>query len=70
MDAIQFSVFSLQPKPDSTINKFRKYVDDLMGVKSHPETITTILNKGVKVKVQVGFQPKDDGWKSSIIIVR
>jgi hypothetical protein len=43
-----------------------------MGVKAHRDTITTFLTKGfiTKIKVQVGFRPKDDSLKTSLIIVR
>ena len=43
-----------------------------MGVKAHKDTITTFLTKGyiAKLKVQVGFRPKDDSFKTSLLIVR
>ena len=52
------------------MNKFRKTVDDTMGVKSNRNTITAYLDKGVKIKVNLGFKPKDDSLKTSLIIVR
>ncbi|KAL4230243.1 hypothetical protein ACF0H5_010629 [Mactra antiquata] len=61
----------LNARPDSIVNKNRKHVEDTMGVKSNRDTLTTFLNyKGSKIKVQVGFKPKDDSIKTSLIIVR
>ncbi|XP_060574251.1 transmembrane protein 131-like isoform X2 [Ruditapes philippinarum] len=58
--------------PDSALIRFRENVESKMGVKSHRDTITTFLTKGfiTKIKVQVGFRPKDDSLKTSLIIVR
>ena len=45
-------------------------MDETLGIQSHRETISSYLKKGAKVKVQVGFTPKDDTLKTSLLIVR
>lgn len=59
-----------QARTEGDFVKFRQYVDESLGVKSHRETISTYMKKGGKVKVQVGFSPKDDTLKTSLFIVR
>ncbi|XP_052281424.1 LOW QUALITY PROTEIN: transmembrane protein 131-like [Dreissena polymorpha] len=61
---------ALNARADSQYNKFRKHVDDTLSVQSHRGTLSTFLAKNAKVKVQVGFRPKDDNIKTSLIIVR
>lgn len=60
----------LNPIPDSTINQFRRSVDHTFGIKTHKQSIAAVLGGGAKVKIEVGFQPKDDSLKTSLIIVR
>ena len=62
--------FVLQSRTDGDFVKFRQYVDETLGIQSHRETISSYLKKGAKVKVQVGFTPKDDTLKTSLLIVR
>lgn len=62
--------FVFQPIPDSTINQFRRSVDHTFGIKTHKQSIAAVLGGGAKVKIEVGFQPKDDSLKTSLIIVR
>jgi hypothetical protein len=49
-----------QPNPQNPVPGFRKHIESALGVKPHKHSITTVLQPGVKVKVRVGFQPRDD----------
>ncbi|XP_048778429.1 transmembrane protein 131-like isoform X3 [Ostrea edulis] len=58
------------PSRQNPVPGFRKHVETSLGVKPHKQSIATILQPGVKVKVRVGFQPKDDTARTSIILIR
>ncbi|XP_061164811.1 transmembrane protein 131-like isoform X1 [Saccostrea echinata] len=58
------------PSRQNPVPGFRKHIETSLGVKPHKLSITTILQPGVKVKVRVGFQPKDDISRTSIILIR
>lgn len=59
-----------QARTEGEFVNLRQYVDDSLGIKSHRDSISSYLKKGAKVKVQVGFTPKDDSLKTSLLIVR
>ena len=59
-----------QPIPDSSINVLRQKIDSMFGTKTHKQSITTMIAGGSKVKIEVGFRPRDDSLKTSLIIVR
>jgi hypothetical protein len=65
-----YFVLEFQPSRQNPVPGFRKHVETSLGVKPHKQSIATILQPGVKVKVRVGFQPKDDTAKTSIILIR
>ncbi|OWF37267.1 transmembrane protein 131-like isoform X2 [Mizuhopecten yessoensis] len=56
--------------PKNVVPKFRKNVEEKFGVKPHPESITAVLGPDVKIKVRVGFHPKDDISRTSLILIR
>ncbi|KAL3880716.1 hypothetical protein ACJMK2_032934, partial [Sinanodonta woodiana] len=58
------------PKPENPVPGFRKYIENSLGIKPHHDTITTILQPGVKIKVRIGFQPKDDIYRMSLVLIR
>ncbi|XP_052793068.1 transmembrane protein 131-like isoform X2 [Mya arenaria] len=60
----------LNARVDSAVNRYRQHVDSTLGVASHRKSLTVSLEKGAKVKVQIGFTPKDDIFRTSLIIVR
>ena len=59
-----------QPNPQNPVPGFRKHIESALGVKPHKHSITTVLQPGVKVKVRVGFQPRDDISRTSLILIR
>ncbi|XP_053399004.1 transmembrane protein 131-like isoform X2 [Mercenaria mercenaria] len=63
-------VEKLNKQPDSALIQFRQRVETKMGIKAHKDTITLFLTKGFRIKVPVGFRPKDDSFKTSLVIVR
>ncbi|XP_052077045.1 transmembrane protein 131-like isoform X3 [Mytilus californianus] len=58
------------PNPQNPVPGFRKHIESTLGVKPHKHSITTVLQPGVKVKVRVGFQPRDDISRTSLILIR
>ena len=63
-----FCIF--QPIKNSSINEFRDEIDAMFGIKTHKQSIGFIISPQNKVKIEVGFQPKDDSLKTSLIIIR
>ena len=58
-----------QPIFNSSVNRYRAEIDNWFQIKTHEQSIATIIAGG-RMKIQVGFQPKDDSLKTSLIIVR
>ncbi|KAK3100282.1 hypothetical protein FSP39_017460 [Pinctada imbricata] len=58
------------PSKQNPVPGFRKYIETTFGVKPHKQSITTLLHPGVKVKVRVGFQPRDHVPRTSLILIR
>ncbi|XP_029658546.1 transmembrane protein 131 isoform X2 [Octopus sinensis] len=56
--------------PNSQLHRYRKHIENTLGIKPHKETITALLSPGTKLKFQVGFRPKDDLSRTSLIIIR
>ncbi|XP_059172508.1 transmembrane protein 131-like isoform X2 [Physella acuta] len=54
----------------TNLAQHRKVVESVLGVIPHKQTLAAILQPGNKIKVKVGFQPKDDLARSSLIVVR
>ncbi|GFN80733.1 transmembrane protein 131-like isoform x2 [Plakobranchus ocellatus] len=50
--------------------QYRKLVEQSLGVTPHRETVVALLQPGMKLKVKVGFQPKDELLRSSLIVIR
>ena len=62
--------FKLQPIQNSTVNDCRRMVEERYGIKAHKQSITMPILPLNKIKIEVGFQPKDDSLKTSLIIIR
>ena len=60
----------LQPAPTNPLSAHRKSVENTLGVKPHKQTVTLMVGGGTKVRVHVGFTPKDDLSRTSLIIIR
>ncbi|XP_064610189.1 transmembrane protein 131-like isoform X2 [Liolophura sinensis] len=58
------------PSDQNPVPGFRKHIENSLGVKPHPQSITTILSPGMKVRVRVGFQPTDEVSRTSLILIR
>lgn len=54
----------------TNLAQHRKTVESTFGVIPHKQTIAALLQPGSKIKVRVGFQPKDDLARSSLIVIR
>ena len=75
-----YKIKHIQPNDDllSHINyiifqatqEFRKTVENTLGVKAHPQSITAVLQPNVKMKIKIGFHPKDDFSRTSVILIR
>ncbi|GFS24444.1 transmembrane protein 131-like isoform X4, partial [Elysia marginata] len=72
-----FVLYDLETKASSSsstgeqnIFQHRKNVEQALGVIPHKQTVVALLQPGAKVKVKVGFQPKDDLPRSSLIVIR
>ncbi|ESO93808.1 hypothetical protein LOTGIDRAFT_228573 [Lottia gigantea] len=48
----------------------RKTVENLLGPTPHPDTLAALLKTGEKLKVKIGFQPRDDVLRTSLIVIR
>ncbi|XP_046566823.1 transmembrane protein 131-like, partial [Haliotis rubra] len=72
-DLETFTLQDLEEYNDNAQNPIpglRKSVENLLGVKAHKHSIASVLQPGAKLKVRVGFQPKDDYSRTSIILIR
>ncbi|KAH9505685.1 hypothetical protein Btru_055497, partial [Bulinus truncatus] len=74
-DTNTFVLYDLEPVGKSSttasfLAQHRKTVESTLGVIPHKHTLAAILQPGNKIKVKVGFQPKDDLARSSLIIIR
>ncbi|BFZ14499.1 hypothetical protein BsWGS_17535 [Bradybaena similaris] len=75
-DTNTFVLFDLEPISKSggasaaNLSQHRKNVESTLGVIPHKQTIAAFLQPGSKIKVKVGFQPKDDLARSSLIVIR
>lgn len=74
-DTNTFVLYDLEPigKSSTTalnLAQHRKTVESTLGVIPHKQTVAAILQPGSKIKVKVGFQPKDDMTRSSLIVIR
>ncbi|RUS80317.1 hypothetical protein EGW08_011918, partial [Elysia chlorotica] len=72
-----FVLYDLEAKVSSgtstaepSIAQHRKTVEQTLGVTPHKQTVVALLQPGEKVKVKVGFQPRDDLPRSSLIVIR
>ncbi|XP_005095325.1 transmembrane protein 131 isoform X2 [Aplysia californica] len=54
----------------NNLAQHRKTVESTLGVIPHKHTLAALLQPGTKIKVKVGFQPKDDLARSSLIVIR
>ena len=69
-------VFTLQDleiyhkSPKNPVPALRRSVESLFGVKPHPHSITMLVGGGTKLRVRLGFNPKDDALHSTVIILR
>ncbi|CAG5136465.1 unnamed protein product, partial [Candidula unifasciata] len=75
-DTNTFVLYDLEPISKSAgasaanLSQHRKNVESTLGVIPHKKTIAGLLQPGGKIKVKVGFQPKDDLARSSLIVIR
>ena len=60
----------LQKKPDSAAAKFSGAIESLLGVQPHKDSIAMMIGANQKVRIRAAFQPKDDIFKSSLILIR
>ncbi|XP_067136144.1 transmembrane protein 131 isoform X2 [Centruroides vittatus] len=58
------------PKPENPVPTYRKTLEEYFGVQSHRHTIAMLLTPGMRIRVHIGFAPKDDILKSSLILIR
>ncbi|KAL5012217.1 hypothetical protein ScPMuIL_010768 [Solemya velum] len=56
--------------PNNPVPRFRKNIETALGVRPHQQTITAVLGSGTKMRIRVGFQPKDDISRTSLILIR
>ncbi|XP_054721293.1 transmembrane protein 131-like [Uloborus diversus] len=69
-------IFSLEdleennPNPENHIPAYRKSLEEFFGIQSHKKSIAMLLTPGMRVRIQVGFTPKDNSLKSSLILIR
>ncbi|KAG8197319.1 hypothetical protein JTE90_013446 [Oedothorax gibbosus] len=56
--------------PDNHIPAYRESLEEFFGIQSHKKSIAMLLTPGMRVRIQVGFTPKDDSLKSSLILIR
>lgn len=72
-DAEAFTLEDLEefnPNPENHIPAYRKSLEEYFGIQSHKQSIAMLLTPGMRVRIQVGFSPKSDSLKSSIILIR
>ncbi|XP_041357021.1 transmembrane protein 131-like isoform X2 [Gigantopelta aegis] len=63
--------FTLQDLEEfNTTQEFRKTIESTLGVKAHPQSITAVLQPNAKMKIKIGFHPKDDFSRTSVILIR
>ncbi|KAK6172925.1 hypothetical protein SNE40_016488 [Patella caerulea] len=48
----------------------RKNVENSLGPKPHDDSLAALLKPGQKLKIKIGFQPRDDTFRTSLIIIR
>lgn len=65
-----YIIFLFQPNPENHIPAYRKSLEEFFGVQSHKKSIAMLLTPGMRVRIQVGFTPEDDKFKSSLILIR
>ncbi|XP_076446798.1 transmembrane protein 131-like isoform X2 [Babylonia areolata] len=72
-DLDTFRLFDLEyTKPGTTNPVFDhiKNVENSLGVTPHKNSIAAILQPAQKLKIKIGFQPRDDLARSSLILIR
>ncbi|XP_070197652.1 transmembrane protein 131-like isoform X2 [Littorina saxatilis] len=65
-----YDLENLTPGASSPVLDHIKNVENTLGVTPHKQSIAAILQPGGKLKVQIGFQPRDDLARSSLILIR
>ncbi|KAK7503847.1 hypothetical protein BaRGS_00004970, partial [Batillaria attramentaria] len=71
-DLDTFRLYDLDSVPGTTSPVFDhiKSVENSLGVTPHRQSIAAILQPGQKLKTKIGFQPRDDLARSSLILIR
>ncbi|XP_075545402.1 transmembrane protein 131 isoform X1 [Dermacentor variabilis] len=70
------SAFSLQdleeynPSPDNVFLAYGKGLEEYFHVQTHRKSLAFQLTPGMRVRVKVGFSPKDDQPASSLLLIR
>ncbi len=61
----------IQLRKDSPVPKFRQQLEEALGGIPIPRfTLSLMLQPGMKVRVRVGFLPKDYELRSSLLLIR
>lgn len=60
----------MQTSPSGSVQRLREGVENALGVKPHKRTITMLMEPGQRERLRVGFRPKDDLPRTSLILVR
>uniref|UniRef100_A0A2R5LBV6 Uncharacterized protein n=1 Tax=Ornithodoros turicata TaxID=34597 RepID=A0A2R5LBV6_9ACAR len=69
-------VFTLQdleeydPSPDNMFLAYGKGLEEYFGVQPHRQSLAFQLTPGMRVRLRVGFAPKDDSITSSLLLIR
>ena len=59
-----------QKAPDSDAAKYGGAVENILGVLPHKESVLMLIEPNRRVRISAGFRPKDDVFKSSLMLVR
>ena len=68
--AVELIVFVRQPGSTSLVKDHIKNVENILGVTPHKQSIAAMLQPGHKLRIKIGFQPRDDLARSSLILIR
>ena len=70
MTAMAWIVFVWQPGLTNAVKDHIKNVENSLGVSPHKQSIAAMLQPGHKLRIKIGFQPRDDLARSSLILIR
>ena len=67
---VDFQPGSTSPGTSSPIWDHIKNVENTLGVTPHKQSIAAVLEPYDRLKIKIGFHPKDDIMRSTLILVR